>query len=79
MKVWFADIVAELQKVQNPRCQFLSSFCIACCLMHLHFFNLFAAKEFLSPLLKMLHVQTDEKSRVCPNVSYLLNISQQFR
>lgn len=74
IKTWLEGIVAELQNVESLKCQFISSVCIACCVQEYHvpFAKL---SEYLYPLLEMLCVQTDAESKSCPNVSYLMDIT----
>lgn len=79
MKEWLEVIVKDLQRLNNQRCQFISAICIACCIVHCHFHNLFRMKEFLFPLLIMLRVQPDEGKRACSDVSYLYHTSHHFR
>ena len=63
-----------LLNVEDPKCQFISSVCIAYCLVECHVSHLRQAK-FLYPLLTMLQVKPNESNGSCPNVEYLLDIT----
>ena len=73
IKQWLEEIVAELLSVESPKRQFISSVCIACCTTECGVFSLKCAK-FVYPLLKMLHIKPNVENRICPNVSYLVDI-----
>lgn len=67
------EIVAELQNVDSSKHQFISSVCIACFTEECHVS--FKAAD-LYPLLKMLCVQPNLESKICPNVSYLMDVTE---
>ena len=73
MKVWLEGIVAELQEVQSPRRQFITSVCIVYCTVSCKIKHL-KMKEFVYPLLKMLRLNPDVKREVCPNFSSLYDL-----
>ena len=62
----------NLQFVENPKSQFISSVCIVYCLEECHFVQPKEAK-FLYPLLQMLQVQPNKRDRSCPNVAYIFD------
>ena len=74
MKQWLEKIVGELQLVQNPQHQFVSSVCIVCVTQKCDIkYKDLKKKDFIFPLLKMLRVQPENK--VCPNVSLLFDLT----
>lgn len=67
--------MAELQNVESLMCQFVSSVCIACCVLECQVSNL-KFSDFVSPLLKMLRVQPNVESKVCLEISYLMDVTE---
>lgn len=76
---WLEGIVIELQNVESSKCQFISSVCIACCAQECHVsFAKLSEYTCIYPLLEMLCVQPDVESKRCPNISYLMDITEKL-
>ena len=79
MKEWLEGIVVKLHHVRNAQRQFISATCVVCCLHLCHINYSLKKKDYLFPLLKMLHVQPVTESRMCPEYTCLCDLLVQER
>ena len=72
---WLEDVVNCLDSGENidARHKFIASVCIVCCSLECHVFQL-KQEAFVYPLLRMLRIQPNMESLICPNVLFLLDV-----